>query len=90
MKNFEKFATKPSSARRKFLKGAGIAAATGTAAIALAACDDKPKKEAKKADKIASPQVSKAKTQVLKVKFVSFAGSLKCCDCSSTVENLYL
>ena len=67
MKNFEKFATKPSSARRKFLKGAGIAAATGTAAIALAACDDKPKKEAKKADKIASPQVSKAKTQVLKV-----------------------
>ncbi|MBE90084.1 MAG: C4-dicarboxylate ABC transporter [Rhodospirillaceae bacterium] len=67
MKDFEKFATKPSSARRKFLKGAGIAAATGTAAIALAACDDKPKKEAKKADKIASPQVSKAKTQVLKV-----------------------
>ena len=67
MKDSEKSATKPSSARRKFLKGAGIAAATGTAVLSLAACDDKPKKEAKKADNMAAPQVSKAKTQVLKV-----------------------
>lgn len=67
MKDSEKSATKPSSARRKFLKGAGIAAATGTAVLSLAACDDKPKKEVKKADNKAAPQVSKAKTQVLKV-----------------------
>jgi TRAP-type mannitol/chloroaromatic compound transport system substrate-binding protein len=50
--------------RRRFLKGASVAAA-GAAALTLAACDDKPKKKA--ADKMAAPQVSKAKTTTLKV-----------------------
>ncbi|HAA93183.1 MAG TPA: C4-dicarboxylate ABC transporter, partial [Rhodospirillaceae bacterium] len=67
MTTSDKPTAKPSPARRKFLKGAGIAAATGTAALALAACDDKAEKAEKKADKPAAPQVSKAKTITLKV-----------------------
>lgn len=67
MTTSDKTTAKPSKTRRKFLKGAGIAAATGTAALALAACDDKSKKAEKKPETPAAPQVSKAKTITLKV-----------------------
>ncbi|MEE8393215.1 MAG: hypothetical protein V3R66_02630, partial [Rhodospirillales bacterium] len=52
-------------ARRKFIKGGALAVAGGAALVALSACEEKPKKEAKK--KVEAPAVTKAAPVVLKV-----------------------
>ena len=67
MKTPQKKLCKSGASRRKFLKGAGIAAATSTAALALAACDEKTEESRLDQNKPSVPSVSRAETITLKV-----------------------
>tara|TARA_B100000674_G_C37978778_1_gene980851 strand:+ start:6510 stop:7793 length:1284 start_codon:yes stop_codon:yes gene_type:complete len=55
------------ASRRKFLKGAGIAAATSTAAVILAGCDENSEDVKKKKNQPSAPNISRAETVTLKV-----------------------